>query len=51
MPTIGGTFLGIGIDHLFSIAPVATIVCLILGGLTSALLIAKQIRDVRKPLR
>ena len=50
VPTIGGTFLGIGIDHWFNIAPVATIVCLIIGAVTSGLLIAKQIRDVRKPL-
>lgn len=49
LPTIGGTFLGIGLDHLFNIAPVATIICLILGAAASALLIAKQIRDVRKP--
>lgn len=49
MPTIGGTFLGIGLDHLFSIKPVATIVCMILGGVVSGLLIAWQIRSVRKP--
>lgn len=51
VPTLGGVFLGIGIDHLFNIAPVATIICLALGVLTSALLIAKQLRDVRKPLK
>jgi F0F1-type ATP synthase assembly protein I len=50
VPTIGGTFLGIGLDHLLNVTPIATIICLILGALTSALLIAKQIRDVRKPL-
>lgn len=50
VPTIGGTFLGIGIDHLFHIAPFGTIVCLIVGAGLSALLIVKQIRDVRKPL-
>jgi len=50
VPTIGGTFLGIGIDHLFNIAPTGTIICLIVGAVTSGLLIAKQIRDVRKPL-
>lgn len=48
VPTIGGTFLGIGIDHMFNIAPFATIVFMIIGTLVSALLIAKQIRDVRK---
>ena len=50
IPTLGGVFLGIGIDHLFTIAPVGTIICLALGVVTSALLIAKQLRDVRKPL-
>ncbi len=50
VPTIGGTFLGIGIDHLFNIAPTGTIICLIVGAVVSGLLIAKQIRDVRKPL-
>lgn len=50
-PTIGGVFLGIGIDHLFNIAPVGTFICLALGAVTSGLLIAKQLRDLRKPLR
>jgi len=48
VPTIGGTFLGIGIDHLFNITPIATIVCLILGFTASALLIAQQLMSVRK---
>ena len=50
IPTLGGVFLGIGIDHLFTMAPVGTITCLILGVVTSALLIAKQLRDVRKSM-
>jgi len=50
VPTIGGCFLGIGLDHLFNIAPVATIICLIVGTVLSALLIIKQLRDARKPL-
>ncbi len=48
VPTIGGTFLGIGIDHLFGIAPIGTIVCLILGFAASTALIAQQIISVRK---
>lgn len=48
LPTIGGTFLGIGIDHWLNIAPIGTIVCIILGTATAALLITKQIRDIRK---
>lgn len=47
VPTIGGTFAGIGLDHLFGVAPVATIVCLIVGTALSALLITLQIRRVR----
>ena len=50
IPTLGGVFLGIGIDHLFNIAPVGTIICLILGVVASAQLITKQLRDIRKPL-
>lgn len=51
VPVLGGVFLGIAIDNWLAIAPIATIVCLILGTIASALLIAKQLRDVRKPLR
>ena len=51
LPIIGGVFLGIGIDHFLNIAPFATIACLLLGTTASVLLIAKQLRDVRKPLK
>ena len=51
LPTLGGVFLGIGIDHWLNIAPVATIACLALGVITSGVLIALQLRDVRKPLK
>jgi F0F1-type ATP synthase assembly protein I len=51
LPTLGGVFLGIGIDHWLNIAPFATIACLVLGTALSALLIAKQLRDVRNPLK
>ena len=51
LPTLGGVFLGIGIDHWLNIAPIATIVCLVLGVVASAMLIAVQLRDVRKPLK
>lgn len=47
IPPIGGTFLGIWLDHLFYITPTATIICLILGALASLVLIVKQLRDVR----
>jgi len=48
VPTIGGTFLGIAIDHWLNTAPVGVIVCLAVGAVVSGLLIAKQLRDVRK---
>ena len=48
VPTIGGTFLGIGIDHLLDVAPIATIVCLILGFATSTYLVIKQLTSVRR---
>lgn len=50
VPTLGGTFLGIWLDHLFNIAPFATITCLLLGTVLSGVLIVKQLKDVRKPL-
>jgi len=46
-PTIGGVLIGIGIDHTFAIAPIGTIVCLVLGVVLSALLITQQLRNVR----
>ena len=49
IPTIGGTFLGIGLDNLFNIKPWATITCMIIGFALSALLITKQLYDIRKP--
>lgn len=51
VPTIGGVFLGIGLDRLWGIAPIATIGCLLLGTTLSAVLIIKQLRDVQKPLK
>lgn len=48
LPTIGGTFAGIGLDALFGSSPWALIVCLIGGTALSILLIAQQLRAVRK---
>lgn len=48
VPTIGGTFLGIGIDKWLNIAPIATFICIILGVIAAALLITKQLHDIRK---
>ncbi len=47
VPTIGGTFLGVGLDGVFGVAPIMTIIMIIAGFATSALLIALQIRRVR----
>lgn len=51
IPTLGGVFLGIGLDHLMGIAPIATVVCLIAGAALSMLLIARQLKNVRRTLR
>lgn len=51
VPILGGVFLGIWLDHLLNVAPVVTIICLVLGVALSAYLITKQLRDVRKPLK
>jgi len=51
VPTLGGVFLGIGIDSWFKTAPIGTITCLILGTALSVVLITKQLRDVRRPLK
>ena len=48
LPTVGGTFAGIGLDHLFGSSPWALIVCLSGGTALSVLLIAQQLRAVRK---
>ena len=47
VPTIGGTFLGVGIDNLTHQAPIFTTVFIILGFATSALLVTLQLRRVR----
>lgn len=51
VPTLGGVFLGIALDHWLNVTPVATIICLALGTALSIVLIVKQLRDVRKPLK
>jgi len=48
VPTIGGTILGIALDHTFGVTPLLTIVMIILGFAISALLITLQIRSVRR---
>ncbi len=48
VPTIGGTILGISLDHVFKTTPVITTIAIIVGFATSALLITLQIRTVRR---
>lgn len=47
-PTIGGTFLGIGLDKALHLAPLMTIIFVILGFAVSVLLIILQLRAVRR---
>ena len=51
VPTLGGTFAGIGLDSWLHIAPFGVIGCLIIGTILSVFLIARQLINVRKPLR
>ena len=48
VPTIGGLFLGIGIDKWLGIVPFGTISCMILGFVLSAVLIARQLISVKR---
>jgi F0F1-type ATP synthase assembly protein I len=51
VPTLGGTFVGIGLDAWLHSAPIGVISCLILGTILSIVLIARQLINIRKPLR
>lgn len=48
VPVLGGVFIGIGLDDVLGIAPVATFICLILGIIVSIVLIARQLRHVKQ---
>jgi hypothetical protein len=48
VPTIGGTILGVVLDRMFNVAPIMTIIMIILGVVVSTLLIIQQIRSLRK---
>ena len=48
VPTIGGTFLGVGLDHLFHTAPWCTVVMIPVGFIISGILIILQLRSVKK---
>ncbi len=48
VPTIGGTILGVTLDNVLNTAPVITTIAIITGFAVSALLIALQIRKVRR---
>jgi F0F1-type ATP synthase assembly protein I len=47
VPTVGGTFIGIGLDNLTNKAPIFTSIFIILGFMTAGLLVALQLRRVR----
>ncbi len=48
VPIVGGLFAGIGLDQLLSIAPFATIMCLVLGVVLSGVLVVRQLSNVRE---
>lgn len=48
VPTIGGTFLGIGLDHLFNTVPWFTAFMVPTGFLISAILIMLQLKGLKK---
>jgi len=48
VPTIGGTFIGIGLDNLTNKAPIFTTLFIIIGFATAAFLVIMQLKRVRK---
>lgn len=48
VPTIGGTLVGIKLDHLYNTAPWWTVATIITSTVISILLIILQIKSVRK---
>jgi F0F1-type ATP synthase assembly protein I len=48
VPTIGGTFIGIGVDSMTHNTPIFTIIFIIAGFITSSVLIILQLRRVRQ---
>jgi len=48
LPTLGGTFAGIGLDRLLGTSPWALMICLLAGTVLSVILVARQLRSVRK---
>lgn len=48
VPPITGTIVGIGLDNTFHKAPLFTALMIVIGFATSAILIAFQIRKVRR---
>ena len=51
VPTLGGLFVGIGLDKLFNTVPTITIICLIIGASLSAFLVFSQLRRLRKGIK
>lgn len=47
VPTLAGTFIGIGLDSTFHTAPVFMIIMIVLGCIATGILVARQLRDVR----
>jgi F0F1-type ATP synthase assembly protein I len=51
VPTIGATFMGIGLDKMFATTPLLTAVLVILGFMLSAYLVVQQLRNVKSNQR
>lgn len=48
LPTIGGTILGIWLDHTFDLTPICTILGVLLGSAMAFMLVYFQIQKVKK---
>lgn len=48
VPTLGGTILGVVLDNIFRKAPLFTFIMISIGFIASAILIALQIKKVRR---
>ncbi|NTW61573.1 AtpZ/AtpI family protein [Candidatus Saccharibacteria bacterium] len=48
VPTLGGTIVGVSMDHFFKTVPVWTAIMVVLGVMLSALLMFLQFKSLRK---
>ncbi len=48
IPTIGGVIIGIALDHILLTTPVFTFMSVIVGSITSLMLIMSQLKGLKK---